>query len=258
MGNAQDLRLLKRIRELGREIELQGEDLSNGKLPEALLNEIIGVLSQFEKHPHLYRIKDHLHSKMGLPAFVTFMVPIERALNQSLTDSDLIITHKDRAQPQSTLKIPLEFALENMRSGFNVGGIFRLGDAVGASQIHLCGYSPTPEHDAVRKTALKAEGHLPWRIHPRTEDCLEAAKDRGLRIVALETAHNAKTIYEPFLYQPTLLVVGNERFGLDPYLLNLCDEVRIIPMHGMKNSLNVVSSLSVAAFEFRRQWELKS
>ncbi|MCE3010781.1 MAG: TrmH family RNA methyltransferase [Proteobacteria bacterium] len=258
MGNAQDLRSLKRIRELGRAIETQGEDLLTGKLSETDLAEIIALCSQLEKHPHLHRIKDHLHSKMGLPAFVTFMVPIERALNQALTDSDLFITHKDRPQAIPALKIPLEFALENMRSGFNVGGIFRLGDAVGASQIHLCGYSPTPDQDAVRKTALKSEEHLPWKVYPRTEDCLEAAKVRGLRVVALETAHNAKTLYEPFRFHPTLLVVGNERFGLDPYLLNLCDEVRMIPMHGMKNSLNVVSSLSVAAFEFRRQWESNS
>ena len=73
------------------------------------------------------------------------------------------------------------------------------------------------------------------------------------RIIALETARNCKSIYESPLHGPTAFVIGNERFGLDHSTLSSVDEVRNIPMFGIKNSLNVAQATAVAAFEWSRQ-----
>ncbi|MNL51011.1 tRNA (guanosine(18)-2'-O)-methyltransferase [compost metagenome] len=57
--------------------------------------------------------------------------------------------------------------------------------------------------------------------------------------------------------EPTAFVLGNERFGLDPEILKVIDEVRMIPLRGRKNSLNVGVTAAVAGFEWARQYGRK-
>lgn len=150
-------------------------------------------------------------------------------------------------------KIQLSVLLDNIRSAHNVGAIFRTGDGVGLRHLYLCGFTPTPEDNpAVAKTALGAESRLNWSHHRNAQDLREQLQSEGLTLVALECNTKATPIYrfkaEPPDQQPWVLVVGNERAGVDPALLARCDLTLSLPMTGEKNSLNVAAAFAAAAY----------
>lgn len=261
VSEVNDLLILQRILKLAEQIETEFFESEN-TLSEKELSELIVLLSQFEAHEDLSfsklaGIKDHLHPKMGLRSFLNFLVPIERLLQKPKKDSDFLVSNQDQTL-EKRQTFPLVLVLDHLRSAFNVGSILRLADAVGAAQVHLIGYTAGPEQEAVRKTALGSEKHIEIKTTPKIETALAFLKSQNFKIIALETSPQAKDLFSPFESVPTALWVGNERFGIESGYLNLADEVRSIPMSGFKNSLNVVSSLSVATYEWRRQWQLKA
>jgi tRNA G18 (ribose-2'-O)-methylase SpoU len=136
---------------------------------------------------------------------------------------------------------------DNIRSAFNAGGIFRTADFFGASRIVLCGYTPTPDAPQVRKTALGADESVPWERVADVRDAIDAFRREGRRIYALETVDGATPVERLAPVFPCALLLGNERFGLDPDVVRSADEVVEIRSHGTKNSLNVVSAFAVAA-----------
>lgn len=222
------------------------------------LKQMIGDLSASE-NPDVSRLADleqHLTLEMTLKHFCNFAIPFERLLRKSIQDDDFLILENDKDEnPQPPL--PLVFVLDNIRSAFNVGSIFRTAECLGAQKVYLSGYTPTPEQWKVEKTAMGTQQYLSWEESPRLADCLKALKAEGYRIVALETATSAQDLFEPFEPLPTAFILGNERFGLDPEILKTVDEVRIIPLRGRKNSLNVGVTAAVAGFEWMRQWRRK-
>lgn len=259
------MNLLERIHRTARRIERQAQDEN---FPEKLLEELVADLrlageSEDLQLRRLAGIADHLHPEMSLRHFVNFMIPVERLVSRSLKDGDFLIRREDANHPTATRDRPnlrirnLEgapiFILENLRSGFNVGSIFRLADAVGARAVFLAGYTPSPGQPAVAQAALGAEKSVPSKQFFSTKEALEEARALGYRIVALETCERSQGLYETHLPAKIAWLVGNERFGLEAEILSLCDEVRSIPQAGMKNSLNVAVALGVAAFEGRRQ-----
>ena len=224
-------------------------------------DELSGLLQRLStsENPFFHKlahIGKHLHPKMSLQHFINFVVPIERALDRSLRDDEFLITTTDLKSPFFP-RVPLEFVLENIRSAFNVGYIFRTADGLGVQKIHLLGYTQSPKHASVQKTDLGADSVVEFEEHEKFEDLLPSLKNRGLQIIALETAQKAIPLYDLNLAQPTVLVVGNERFGLNRQVLDCVDKVAQLPVYGQKNSLNVSIALSVAGFEWRRQWDLK-
>lgn len=143
----------------------------------------------------------------------------------------------------------LILVLHNIRSALNVGVIFRTADAVGVEQIYLGGYTPTPEHEKVAKTALGAERTIPWEHISKTWRLLEQLKKEKYQIVALEQSKNSID-YRKFKPKfPLVLVVGNEVTGLSSQLLKYCDAVAEIPMRGNKESLNVAVATGIALYK---------
>lgn len=129
--------------------------------------------------------------------------------------------------------------IPNIRSGHNVGAMFRTADGAGVDKIYICGYSPRPPHKEILKVSLGAEQTVPWEWARYTVPLLKKLKTAGYRLVALEQTKKSVTLYK---WQPTFplaLIVGNEVAGIPPKLLKLCDEFVEIPMHGEKSSLNV-------------------
>lgn len=143
--------------------------------------------------------------------------------------------------------------LDNIRSTYNVGAIFRTADGVGLHHVYLCGLTPTPEENpTIGKTALGAELSLPWSQHLNALILAENLREEGYELVGLECTSKATPIYrfrgEPPDERPIALIVGNERAGVDPGLLDLCDEVISLPMLGDKESLNVAVAFGVAVY----------
>src|SRR3989338_11703572 len=119
--------------------------------------------------------------------------------------------------------------LPNIRSGHNVGAIFRTADGAGVDKVYLTGYSPRPPHPQVDKVSLGAEKFVPWEYVKQTGPLLKKLKAAGYTIVGLEQTKKSVSIYE---YEPTfplVLVVGNEKTALTPNLLKYCDATVEIP-----------------------------
>ncbi len=207
-------------------------------------------------NPDVSRLADlekHLVLNMNLKHFTSFAIPFERLLHKNLQDDDFLVIENDKdSSPEE--KLPLVFVLDNIRSAFNVGSIFRTAECLGAEKIYLCGYTPTPTQWKVEKTAMGTQEHIAWEEAPKLIDCLNELREKGYRIVALETTSHAVDLYEPFDTSATAFILGNERFGLDPEIIKYLDEVRIIPLRGRKNSLNVGVTAAIAGFEWMRQW----
>ena len=149
---------------------------------------------------------------------------------------------------------PVEALLDNIRSTYNAGAMFRSADGAGLRRLHLCGLTPTPQNPKVGKTALGAEGAVPWSYHLNGLDVALALKVCGFRIWALESNPQAVSLFTvmPELRgPPILLVVGNELSGVDPGLLEICDKVLAIPMQGQKRSLNVAIAFGIAVYVLR-------
>jgi tRNA G18 (ribose-2'-O)-methylase SpoU len=148
----------------------------------------------------------------------------------------------------------IEVVLENIRSAFNVGSIFRTSDSAGVTSLHLCGMTPTPQNLKVSKTALGAEFSLPWAYYPNSLEIIQEKALQGYQILALEGGEEAIPMQEAILTlsnQPVLLIIGSEVSGLDPKILSMCHAVVSIPMLGFKDSLNVAVAYGIAIYFLR-------
>jgi tRNA G18 (ribose-2'-O)-methylase SpoU len=150
---------------------------------------------------------------------------------------------------------PVHIVLDNLRSAYNVGSIFRTSDAGAVEHIHLCGMSAHPPHKKIEKTSLGAFEYVPWSYYERTADALERLRQQGIPIVAIEVTESAVPHVAFKFPQPVALVFGNEVTGVKEKILSLCDAVVCIPMHGYKNSINVATAFGVILYEVLRQWE---
>lgn len=198
------------------------------------------------------RYHEHIYQEMTLNQFVNILIPFERLLDRNLKDDDFLVSSEDQKQ-KSIQRIPVCLVVDNLRSSFNVGALFRTVDCLALEKIYLCGYTPTPEDLKTKKTSMGTSDVTPWESHSCIEDLIQQLKEKSYRIVALETSPKALSHTAPWEPEPTALIVGNERFGLDNKILKLCDEVRVIPTFGLKNSLNVAISFSIVGYEIRRQ-----
>jgi tRNA G18 (ribose-2'-O)-methylase SpoU len=155
----------------------------------------------------------------------------------------------------------VEALLDNIRSIYNVGSMFRTADGAGIRHLHLCGMTATPEQPKVVKTALGAEQAVGWTFHPNGLEAAEGLQKQGYRLWALEGGRRAEPLFAAQVDPagpPILLVVGNEVAGVDPAILERCERVLSIPMSGVKQSLNVVVAFGIAAYFLRwGDWRLE-
>ena len=256
MLSTEELSILKSCYQLMREMEQSSKD---GEFQEkdlhrlALLLRSLSISSSPEVEK-LALIPEHLHPSMSLRHFLNFLIPIERMLGRNLSDDSFLVTKLDKPETVAS-RVPLYFVLENIRSAFNVGSIFRLADCLAIQSIYLCGYTPTPGNESLEKTSLGTSDKTPWQQRHHLIDALKELKAQDVQLFALETAEHSTSLFSMGFSKPTALIVGNERFGLEPAALELCDGVISIPTFGVKNSLNVSNALSIAAYEWRRQWK---
>lgn len=259
--SATDTRLLKRIEELFRQIDARtrtaGEPVP---YPEELLFQLRSLIAELEhsEHPDLRkcaRLADHLIPGMSRRHFLNQWIPFERALGRDVKDADFLVTETDARTPAAGLESrPLTLVLENLRSAFNVGSILRLADGLGCREVVLTGYTPGLDNEAVLKTAMGAFDSARVRAAETTEIAIAELRAQGAQIVGLETARTATSVFAFSFRRPTALIVGNERFGLDAKTLAACDHLVVLPLAGLKNSLNVATALSAVAFEWTRQY----
>jgi tRNA G18 (ribose-2'-O)-methylase SpoU len=179
-------------------------------------------------------------------------VPVERAVARlKITDVEILDADLPPDEAPAAPPLPLTVVADSIRSAFNVGGLFRTAECFGVREVLLCGYTPSPEQPQAARAALGTERLVAWRHAGRVREVIDELRTAGVPCVALETVADAPSVGAFEWPLPCALVVGNERFGLDPDVVQACDAVVRIPLAGRKNSLNVVSALAVALFAIR-------
>ena len=106
----------------------------------------------------------------------------------------------------------------------------------------------------VSKTALGAFDYVPWTYYERNRDCIDALKEMGMPVVAVETVEGAVAHTRFDWPQPVAVVFGNEENGVNERVLRRCDAVVRIPMLGHKNSMNVATAFGVVAYGILHHW----
>ena len=148
-------------------------------------------------------------------------------------------------------KMPLIVVLDDVRSMYNIGSVFRTSDAFRVERICLCGICSTPPHRDIHKTALGAEESVAWSYHEETADCLQALKQQGYRIYAVEQVDDSMKLdaLPERLGERVAVVFGNEVEGVQEELLPLCDGSIEIPQQGTKHSLNISCAAAIVLWE---------
>jgi 23S rRNA (guanosine2251-2'-O)-methyltransferase len=150
-------------------------------------------------------------------------------------------------------KMPIVVVLENIRSAYNVGSIFRTADAFLLQGMYICGYTAHPPHKEIRKTALGADETVHWKHFKKIQDALDELRAEGYKIYAVEQARNSIQLQQ-FNYQgeKVAVILGNEVTGVEQSTIEQTDGCIEIPQLGMKHSLNVSVAAGVVLWELVR------
>lgn len=151
----------------------------------------------------------------------------------------------------------------NIRSTHNVGSLLRTAEFLGVKKIYLTGYTPYPKidndprlphlaskiHSQISKTSLGAESTLEINASSDIFVCVEDLKSDGYKIIALEQTNHSTDLAKFKSPKKIALIIGNERYGVEKEILDICDDYVEIPKKGKKESLNVVQAVSIAIYK---------
>lgn len=150
-------------------------------------------------------------------------------------------------------RLPVYALLDNIRSLYNVGSVFRSADGALVKKLYLCGYTPHPPRKEIEKTALGATETVPWEYFKNPLDAISVMREAGIRICVLEQTTRSAPYYAATRADfPICLVVGNEIAGVSPELVAVADMAVEIPMFGTKQSLNVAVAFGIALYDLVR------
>lgn len=135
-----------------------------------------------------------------------------------------------------------------MRSHVNLSHIVRTCGCFGIRRVIACGAARL--HDRIARDGADA---VELEVHRSLPPVLDRLRADGFQIVGLEQATHSESLFSFAFVDRTVLVVGNERTGLEPDVLDRLDRVAEIPMAGLPHSLNAATSASIAIYEYARQ-----
>jgi len=188
------------------------------------------------------------------------------------------LRNHDRALEEinQTERNPITLVLDNVRSAHNVGNIIRAAEAAKCTSVLICGsMTPAPPHPKVLKTALGAAEYVPYEKHGSTLQAIRNLKQNNVKVIGVETTSRSVPLWKSSFFgtnknsvggkdkedmnihgRHVAFVFGNEMIGVDTQCLEECDELIALPTHGVKNSLNVATCVSVVIWEALRQWDV--
>lgn len=148
-------------------------------------------------------------------------------------------------------KIDIIVLLDNIRSGLNVGSIFRTSDAFRIKKIILSGITAQPPHREVLKTAIGATDSVDWEYINNPIDAIQKLKQENWQVFAIEQTDNSISLEDfiPKKNEKYLLIFGNEVGGVSDELLSLVDAAIEIPQYGTKHSLNVAVCYGITIWD---------
>ncbi len=171
--------------------------------------------------------------------FLYSLAKVENRYNIFKSDPQMNLIFPNTKVSQTKKRPPIVAIIDNLRSAFNVGSIFRTAECLGVESLYLCGSTPTPENRKVQQTSMGTSQRVNWRYFSDTKDALFFARDLGYTIYAVETSNSSKNIGKNIFIKKSALIFGNEALGIDESVLSKADKIIKIPLSGWKNSLNV-------------------
>ncbi|MBK7853675.1 MAG: TrmH family RNA methyltransferase [Bacteroidetes bacterium] len=157
-------------------------------------------------------------------------------------------TIEDYKQSQ---KIPVTVILENVRSALNVGSVFRSADSFLIEKIILTGFTATPPHKEVLKTALGATESVDWEYIPESHSVIKLLRDKNYSVYAIEQVVNSLKLNNIKLnINPVAIIFGNEVGGVSQETINLCDGCIEVEQFGTKHSLNISVCAGIVLYHF--------
>ena len=157
-------------------------------------------------------------------------------------------------------KMPLIVVLDDVRSMYNIGSVFRTCDAFRVEAVYLCGITAQPPHPEIHKTALGGEDSVTWRYFKTAKEAVEELHRNNTFVYAVEQCEGSTKLQELSSDQSPLkfaVIFGNEVQGVHQEVVDLCDGCLEIPQFGTKHSMNVSVTAGIVIWEFARQLLLK-
>ncbi len=158
-------------------------------------------------------------------------------------------------------KMPLIIVLDDVRSMYNVGSVFRTADAFRVEAIYLCGITAQPPHPEIHKTALGAEDTVAWQHFPTALDAVNTLKQQGYTVYSIEQCEGSTMLNDLSTVNCQLstvnskyaLILGNEVKGVHQEVVDASDGCIEIPQFGTKHSLNVSTTAGIVIWEFAKR-----
>ncbi len=164
------------------------------------------------------------------------------------------LNRKSVEEFKNSQKIPVIAVLENIRSAYNVGSVFRTADAFLLNAIYITGYTCIPPHKEIKKTALGAEETVDWKHFVNATEAIKNLKAAGYKVYAVEQAKDSLKLQNAAFDTDDKIAVifGNEVTGVEQDTILQCDGCIEIPQLGMKHSLNIATAAGVVLWEILR------
>ena len=155
-------------------------------------------------------------------------------------------------------KLPLIVVLDDVRSLYNVGSVFRSGDAFRIAAVYLYGITACPPNAEIHKTALGGEDSVDWKYFERTEDAVEELHRDGYFVYSIEQVEGSTKLQNLDLNTESgngyAVIFGNEVKGVKQNVVDMSDDCLEIPQFGTKHSLNVSVTSGIVMWEFAKKF----
>lgn len=164
------------------------------------------------------------------------------------------LNRKSVEEFKQSQKMPIIAVLENVRSAYNVGSVFRTADAFLIEAVYLCGYTAHPPHKEIKKTALGADETVSWKHFKNINEAIKEIRELGYTVYAAEQAKDSYKL-QAIRYDPDekiAVIFGNEVTGVEQSTIEQCDGCIEIPQLGMKHSLNISVAAGIVLWELIR------
>jgi tRNA G18 (ribose-2'-O)-methylase SpoU len=160
---------------------------------------------------------------------------------------------------QTSEKLPLVVVLDDVRSMYNIGSVFRTADSFRVEAVYLCGICQTPPSTEIHKTALGAEESVSWKYFQTALEAVSELKKEGYEVLSVEQVEHS-TKLQHFVANPEkkyAIVMGNEVKGVKQEVVDASDGCLEIPQLGTKHSMNVSVTSGIVIYKFAEQLLLK-
>ena len=149
-------------------------------------------------------------------------------------------------------KLSLVVVLDNVRSMYNVGSVFRTSDAFRVEAVYLCGITSTPPSAEIHKTALGAEDSVAWRQFSDARQAVDELRAAGYEVYSVEQVHGSTPLqdFKPVPRKKYAVVLGNEVKGVQQEVVDASDGCLEIPQFGTKHSMNVSVTTGIIIYKF--------